>query len=223
MRQKQILGSHFANAWECNKANRLIEQRPDPPGALAYDGLRAGRRRPPADAREQAPREDRRSSSARPRRARAGPRPRRPSRPPSAPRWAPSRWPASSTSPGTRRACAATGSRPRWPRSPRWRCATAPAATRSTATATTATSSCRWPSSSPRTAGSATGTGPSSSDFRVAVPRAGTRCRSSTAGRTSSRLRRARARARRRPPRGGSVHVRSRKRHLSSPSTVGVA
>src|SRR3954471_4517558 len=25
MRQKQILGSHFANAWECNLANRLIE------------------------------------------------------------------------------------------------------------------------------------------------------------------------------------------------------
>ncbi len=26
MRQKQIIGSHFANAWECNKANQLIEQ-----------------------------------------------------------------------------------------------------------------------------------------------------------------------------------------------------
>jgi crotonyl-CoA carboxylase/reductase len=26
MRQKEILGSHFANAWECNKANALIEQ-----------------------------------------------------------------------------------------------------------------------------------------------------------------------------------------------------
>jgi crotonyl-CoA carboxylase/reductase len=26
MRQKQILGSHFANAWECNKANALIEE-----------------------------------------------------------------------------------------------------------------------------------------------------------------------------------------------------
>jgi crotonyl-CoA carboxylase/reductase len=25
MRQKQIIGSHFANAWECNKANRLID------------------------------------------------------------------------------------------------------------------------------------------------------------------------------------------------------
>jgi len=25
MRQKQILGSHFANAWECNKANHLID------------------------------------------------------------------------------------------------------------------------------------------------------------------------------------------------------
>ena len=26
MRQKQIIGSHFANAWECNLANKLIEQ-----------------------------------------------------------------------------------------------------------------------------------------------------------------------------------------------------
>jgi crotonyl-CoA carboxylase/reductase len=26
MRQKQIIGSHFANAWECNKANALIEE-----------------------------------------------------------------------------------------------------------------------------------------------------------------------------------------------------
>jgi crotonyl-CoA carboxylase/reductase len=25
MRQKQIIGSHFANAWECNLANKLIE------------------------------------------------------------------------------------------------------------------------------------------------------------------------------------------------------
>jgi crotonyl-CoA carboxylase/reductase len=26
MRQKEILGSHFANAWEAKKANELIEQ-----------------------------------------------------------------------------------------------------------------------------------------------------------------------------------------------------
>ena len=26
MRQKQIIGSHFANAYECTKANELIEQ-----------------------------------------------------------------------------------------------------------------------------------------------------------------------------------------------------
>jgi crotonyl-CoA carboxylase/reductase len=26
MRQKEILGSHFANAWECNLANALIEE-----------------------------------------------------------------------------------------------------------------------------------------------------------------------------------------------------
>ena len=26
MRQKEIIGSHFANAWEANKANALIEE-----------------------------------------------------------------------------------------------------------------------------------------------------------------------------------------------------
>ena len=26
MRQKEIIGSHFANAWECNLANKLIEE-----------------------------------------------------------------------------------------------------------------------------------------------------------------------------------------------------
>ena len=30
MRQKQILGSHFANAYEATRANELIEQGPDP-------------------------------------------------------------------------------------------------------------------------------------------------------------------------------------------------
>ena len=46
MRQKEILGSHFANAWECNKANELIDDGPDPPGAVADDAAsRASARR----------------------------------------------------------------------------------------------------------------------------------------------------------------------------------
>ena len=42
MRQKQIIGSHFANAWECNKANELIEQgkiRPVLWRTLGFDGV----------------------------------------------------------------------------------------------------------------------------------------------------------------------------------------
>jgi crotonyl-CoA carboxylase/reductase len=42
MRQKQIIGSHFANAWECNKANELIEQgkiRPVLWKTLPFDGV----------------------------------------------------------------------------------------------------------------------------------------------------------------------------------------
>ena len=58
MRQKEILGSHFANAYECNKANELIESGPDPAGAVADAGLRGRARGAPADAREQAPRQD---------------------------------------------------------------------------------------------------------------------------------------------------------------------
>ena len=71
MRQKQIIGSHFANAWECNQANELIEAGQDPARAVAYDGLRPGRRGPPAHAREQAPRQDRHPRRRRPKRARA--------------------------------------------------------------------------------------------------------------------------------------------------------
>jgi hypothetical protein len=60
-----------------------------------------------------------------------GPRPRgrRPGRDPRGGRAR--RWPGSSTSPGTRPGCAATSSRPRSPASPRSRCATARARTRS--------------------------------------------------------------------------------------------
>jgi crotonyl-CoA carboxylase/reductase len=42
MRQKQIIGSHFANAWECTKANELIEQgkiRPVLWRTLPFDGV----------------------------------------------------------------------------------------------------------------------------------------------------------------------------------------
>jgi crotonyl-CoA carboxylase/reductase len=42
MRQKQIIGSHFANAYECTKANQLIEQgkiRPVLWRTLGFDGV----------------------------------------------------------------------------------------------------------------------------------------------------------------------------------------
>src|SRR5215210_2590890 len=42
MRQKRIIGSHFANAWECNRANALIEQgriRPVLWRTLGFDGV----------------------------------------------------------------------------------------------------------------------------------------------------------------------------------------
>ena len=42
MRQKQIIGSHFANAYECMKANELIEQgriRPVLWRTMGFDGV----------------------------------------------------------------------------------------------------------------------------------------------------------------------------------------
>jgi len=42
MKQKQIIGSHFANAWECNKANKLIESgqiRPVLWNTYGFDGV----------------------------------------------------------------------------------------------------------------------------------------------------------------------------------------
>ena len=59
MRQKQIIGSHFANAYEAYKANELIEQGLIRPVALEDAAVRRRRQRAPDDAREQAPREDR--------------------------------------------------------------------------------------------------------------------------------------------------------------------
>ncbi|MGH3099876.1 MAG: zinc-binding dehydrogenase, partial [Thermoleophilia bacterium] len=41
-RQKEILGSHFANAYECNKANQLIDSgqiRPVLWRTLGFDGV----------------------------------------------------------------------------------------------------------------------------------------------------------------------------------------
>ena len=85
MRQKQIIGSHFANAYECNKANELIESgqiRPVLWRTLGFDGVPGGA---PADARQQAPRQD--LDPGRRRRARARARPRT-ARARSARRWA---------------------------------------------------------------------------------------------------------------------------------------
>ena len=42
MKQKQIIGSHFANAYECMKANELIEQgliRPVLWRTMGFDGV----------------------------------------------------------------------------------------------------------------------------------------------------------------------------------------
>ncbi len=42
MSQKEILGSHFANAWECTKANELIESgqiRPVLWRTMGFDGV----------------------------------------------------------------------------------------------------------------------------------------------------------------------------------------
>ncbi len=58
MKQKEIIGSHFANAYECMKANELIESgqiRPVLWRTLGFDGVA---RSAPADARKQAPRQD---------------------------------------------------------------------------------------------------------------------------------------------------------------------
>src|SRR4030095_2234402 len=43
MRQKEILGSHFANAYECNKATMLIEQGLIPPVLWRPMGFAGGR------------------------------------------------------------------------------------------------------------------------------------------------------------------------------------
>ena len=183
MRQKEIIGSHFANAWECNKANELIEQRPDPPGAVADDALRGRRQGPPAHAREQAPRQDRDPRRRRPRRARARP-PRAPAR--SARRSAPDgrRRPHPLVRDGLPRRQARGGAGGDRAGRAALRRDELP---RSTATATTATSSCRSPTFERQgRLGALLGRARSSSTSASITARAGTRCRSSTAGPTSS-------------------------------------
>ena len=58
MRQKEILGSHFANAYECMKANELIESgliRPVLWRTLGFDGVAEAHQ---LMMRKQAPRQD---------------------------------------------------------------------------------------------------------------------------------------------------------------------
>ena len=58
MKQKEILGSHFANAYECMKANQLMAEGKIRPVLSAGDGLRGRPRGAPDDAREPALRQD---------------------------------------------------------------------------------------------------------------------------------------------------------------------
>ena len=58
MRQKTIIGSHFANAYQAYRANQLIDAAQDPARALAHVPVRGVPRAAPDDARERAPRED---------------------------------------------------------------------------------------------------------------------------------------------------------------------
>ena len=58
MRQKQIIGSHFANAYECMRANQLMAEgkvRPVIWQTMGFEGVARGA---PAAARKQAPRQD---------------------------------------------------------------------------------------------------------------------------------------------------------------------
>ena len=58
MRQKTIIGSHFANAYQAYRANQLIARAQDPARALAHVPVRGVPGAAPDDARERAPRED---------------------------------------------------------------------------------------------------------------------------------------------------------------------
>ena len=58
MRQKTIIGSHFANAYQAYRANQLIDRAQDPARAVAHVPVRGVPGAAPDDARERAPRED---------------------------------------------------------------------------------------------------------------------------------------------------------------------
>ena len=85
MRQKQIIGSHFANAYEATKANELIDSGADPARPVAHARLRRRARGASADARQPAPRQDLDPGGSRDR-ARAAPK--RATRGRSTRRWA---------------------------------------------------------------------------------------------------------------------------------------
>ena len=59
MRQKEIIGSHFANAYQANEANKLMAAGKIRPVLWRDHAVRGRRRGAPDDAREQAPRKDR--------------------------------------------------------------------------------------------------------------------------------------------------------------------
>ena len=156
MRQKEIIGSHFANAWEATKANELIEESKIRPVlwqtmgfekvAEAHQLLRDNKHLGKIAILVGATEEGQGKTAEGPAR--------------SAPRWGHRRWPASSGSPGTRPSLRQERVRRRGRRGRAARAALRrdpvlgpPLA------ATTATRSPRCRGSSPRQTGTATGTG----------------------------------------------------------------
>ena len=173
MKQKEILGSHFANAYECMKANELIESGPDPPRAVAHARLRRRRRSAPADARKQAPRQD---LDPRRRRARGRGQDRRGPR--RDPRGGGRLMAGTVIVPWYATGFRADGFEPALERDRRGRrCATARAPTRSTARATTATSSSSSRASSDHLQWDRYWDGPGDDRLPRRATRAGTRCR----------------------------------------------
>ena len=156
MRQKEIIGSHFANAWEATKANELIEESKIRPvlwqtmgfekvaeaHQLLRDNKHLGKIAILVGATDEGQGKTAEGLGAI--RAEVGAYDGRRH----ACRLVRDRAPAGDRSPRRYRP---------WPR---WRCATAPPSTRSTAHGTTATRSPRCPGSSPSRTGTATGTGP---------------------------------------------------------------
>ena len=157
MRQKEIIGSHFANAWEATKANELIEESKIRPvlwqtmgfesvaeaHQLLRDNKHLGKIAILVGATEEGQGKTAEGPGAI--RAEVG---------------CLMAWPGSIHDPPWYATVLRKDSFA--PRSPAWhrsRCATAPPSTRFTAPATTATRSRRCPGSRPRRTGTATGTG----------------------------------------------------------------